>query len=403
MTPEAAREYPIRDAFRKFYPGYAKKHPQLTPAQRRTAECIMKCKTGELGYSVSICEECGRETVHAVSCNNRSCPCCQAPLEKKWEAERNTELIKGIAYYHVVFTVPHELNPLFLANTALLLNLLFGCVRDTLLTLCADPEYMGARPGIVSVLHTWGQKLNFHPHIHVCLSGGGLTPAGKFVETRHKGFFIPEAVIAHMFRGKFLCSLKSLHDSGELAIPCGSRLEDSDEWKAFINRLFEKRWLPFVKETFNGKGNAVKYLARYSYRTAIANSRIVSADEDSVTFRYKDYADGNAEKTMTVGGEEFVGMFLRHVLPSGFHRVRFSGYLTNCKKSRNLKLIHRLRNTEYGGNPFRKMNMAGLILAFYGKDICSCPECSGKIIRLPRGIPLSMLLPHLSTSSPVAD
>lgn len=403
MTSEATNEYPIRDIFRKFYPGYAGRNPHLTPAQRRTAECIMKCKTGELGYNVSICEECGRAAVHAVSCNNRSCPCCQAPLEKKWEAERNTEIIEGIAYYHVVFTVPHELNLLFLANMSLLLNLLFGCVRDTLLTLCADPKYMGATPGIISVLHTWGQKLNFHPHLHVCISGGGLTPAGQFAETRHKGFFIPEAVIASMFSGKFLCALKQLHKDGKLSLPHALDLEDPAKWQAFIDRLFEKRWLPFVKETFNGKGNAVKYLARYSYRTAIANSRIISVDDKSVTFRYRDYADGNAEKTLTVTGDGFVGMFLQHVLPSGFHRTRFSGYLTNCKKSRNLKLIHRLRNTVYSGNPFRRMGTAELILSLYGKDICSCPECSGKMIRLPRGIPLSMLLPHLSTSSPVAD
>ena len=403
MTSEAARGYPIRDIFRKFYPGYAAKHSRLTPAQRRTAECIMKCKTGELGYNVSICEECGKEFVHAVSCNNRSCPCCQAPLEKKWEAERNTELISGIAYYHVVFTVPHELNPLFLANMAPLLGLLFGCVRDTLLTLCSDPKYMGATPGIVSVLHTWGQRLNFHPHVHVCISGGGLTPAGQFVETGHKGFFIPEAVLASMFRGKFLCALKQLHKDGKINFPHGPQLEDPAGWQAFIDRLFEKRWLPFVKETFNGKGNAVKYLARYSYRTAIANSRILSVSDTGVTFRYKDYADGNAEKTLTVKGEDFVGMFLQHVLPSGFHRVRFSGYLTNCKKSKSLKLIHRLRNTVYGGNPFRGMNTAELILSFYGKDICSCPKYSGKMVRLPRGIPLSMLPPHLSTSLPVAD
>ena len=158
-----------------------------------------------------------------------------------------------------------------------------------------------------------------------------------------------------------------------------------------------------MKETFNGKGNAVKYLARYSYRTAIANSRIISVDDKSVTFRYRDYADGNAEKTLTVTGDEFVGMFLQHVLPSGFHRTRFSGYLTNCRKSKNLKLIHQLRNTVYVGSPFRGMNTAELILSLYGRDICSCPECSGKMIRLPRGIPLSMLPSHRKELLPAMD
>lgn len=393
MTSTEIHPYLIREAFRRFYPAYEASHPGLSPEKRRAAECIMKCKTGELGYNVSICKDCGKAFVHAVSCNNRSCPCCQAALEKKWVQERNTELVEGIAYYHVIFTLPHELNPLIKANLKLLLGLLFACVKETLLTLCADTKYMGAKPGILSVLHTWGQRLSFHPHLHVCLSGGGITPAGKFVETRHKGFLIPEPVIAHMFRGKYLCALKRLYDAGKLDLPACPQFRDPDGWKEFINLLFSKQWLPFVKETFNGKGNAIAYLARYSYRTAISNSRIVSVTETEVSFRYKDYADGSAEKTLTVDGEKFIGMFLQHILPGGFSRIRYAGYLTNCAKTRNLKLIHRLRSTVYPGNPYRKMKIAELMKLLYGKDICSCPECSGKLIRLPRGMPLSMLPP----------
>lgn len=393
MTSSESHPYLIRDAFRRFYPAYEASHPGLSSEKRRAANCIMKCKTGELGYNISICEDCERAFVHAVSCNNRSCPCCQSMLEKKWVQERNTELVEGIAYYHVIFTVPHELNPLIQANMTLLLNLLFTCVRDTLLTLCADPKYMGAKPGILSVLHTWGQKLNFHSHLHVCLSGGGLTPAGKFVETRHKGFLIPEPVIADMFRGKYLCGLKKLYNEGKLTLSMSSELVNPDVWKKFINLLFSKRWLPFVKETFNGKGNAIEYLARYSYRTAISNSRIVSVTETDVTFRYKDYADGSADKTLTVDGEKFIEMFLQHILPSGFSRIRYAGYLSNCIKARNLKLIHRLRGTVYPGNPYRKIKMAELMMRLYSRDICSCPECSGKLLRLPRGMPISMLPP----------
>ena len=391
MMNDAASKYPIRDIFRKFYPEFEEGHPALAKEERKAAECIMRCKTGELGYNAGICEECGAPVVHAVSCNNRSCPCCQSPLEKKWEAERNTELIEGISYYHVVFTVPHDLNPLFRPNMALLLNLLFRCVQETLLTLCADLKIMGAKPGIISVLHTWGQKLNFHPHLHLCISGGGITPSGQFVETKHKGFFLPEAVIADMFRGKFLCSLKELYSEGRLDLSGSEHLKEKEEWSRYINKLFAKRWLPFVKETFNGKGNAIRYLARYSYRTAIANSRIVSVSDETVTFRYKDYSDDSTEKTMTVDGAEFIGMFLRHILPSGFHRVRFSGYLTNSRKTANLKLIHRLRNTVYPGNPYRDMNVSALMMALYGKDICRCPECSGKLRSLPRGTPFCRL------------
>lgn len=381
--------YPIRDIFRRFYPDYRKMHPYISAERQNAAEAIMKCKTGELGYNISICEECCHPMIHAVSCNNRSCPCCQATLSKKWEMERNTELIESIAYYHVVFTIPHELNDLIRFNQKELLSLMFRCVHETLITLCADPKFMGAKPGIISVLHTWGQKLSFHPHIHVCISGGGITPAGKFVETQHKGFFIPEAVLASMFRGKFLCTLKEMYDRDALDLSGTASLNEPECWKRFINELFAKHWFPFVKETFNGKGNAVRYLARYSCRTAISNSRIVSVDDEYVAFRYKDYADDSKEKIMKVKGTDFIGMFLQHILPSGFHRFRSSGYLANCTKAKNLKLIHRLRNTIYKGNPYSKMKTAELIMEFYGRDICVCPLCAGKMFHMPRGIPLS--------------
>lgn len=391
MTSDDPR-YPIRDAFQRFFPDYLKLHPGLCREKRKAASDIMKCKTGELGYNVSYCETCGFPSIHAVSCNNRSCPCCQSALAKKWELERNTELIEGIAYYHVVFTVPHELNTLIKANPGSLLGLQFKCVQDTLLTLCADSRFMGAKPGIVSVLHTWGQKLSFHPHIHVCVSGGGLTPAGQFIETRHKGFFLPEAAIADMFRGKFLCALKKLYGKNKLDLSHTRELENPTGWKAFIDRLFGKRWLPFVKETFNGKGNAIRYLARYSFRTAIANSRITEVTDTHVSFLYKDYADKNTEKTLTVKGTDFIGMFLQHILPANFNRVRFSGYLTNCRKTKSLKLIHHLRGTVYLGNPYQKMKTAELIMLLYGKDIFICPECSGRMIKmLPRGMPASGL------------
>lgn len=195
--------YPIRTIFRKFYPEYLESTSYVSHEAQRAAECIMKCKTGELGYTVDVCEECGYPKIYAVSCNNKACPCCQAPLAKKWELERNTELIENISYYHVVFTVPHELNLLIQANEKLLLDLLFRCVTETLLNLCADKKYMGAKPGIISVLHTWGSNLSFHPHIHTCISGGGITVDNRFVETSHRGFFIPDRVIVKSCRGRY--------------------------------------------------------------------------------------------------------------------------------------------------------------------------------------------------------
>ena len=351
----------------------------------------MRCKTGDLGYNASVCDECGNVLIHTVSCNNRSCPCCQAPLEKKWEASRNTELIDGIAYFHVVFTIPHELNQLYELNTKEMTDILFKTVHETLITLCADKKFMGAKPGIVSVLHTWGQKLNLHPHLHICISGGGITPDGKFVETGHKGFFIPQKVISASFMGRFMRELKSLYDTGKMVLPYGSHLDESAKWKSFIDSLYDKQWIPFVKETFNGKGNAIRYLARYSFRTAIANSRIISVSDKDVTFKYKDYADGNKSKLRTVSGTEFIGLFLQHVLPPRLNRMRMSGYLCNCRKTRNLWLIHRLRHSAYNGNPYRSMKIRELMISLFNHDICKCPACSSTMRMLPRGRPIILL------------
>lgn len=380
-------KYPLRDVFQKFGPDYIDSHPGLSTEKQKIIHCIASCKTGLLGYNVSKCEKCGRIEIHSSSCNNRYCSNCQAHLAKKWELERNTELITGIAYYHIVITMPHELNPLILKNEKMLLDLLFTCAHNTLLTLCEDPKHMGGKPGIVSVLHMGGQTLSFHPHLHICISGGGLTPAGKFVTTRHKGFFLPLGPIAKMFRGKYLSVLKTYYTDGKLDLSLVPDLEDADHWQSFIDKLYQKKWLPFVKETFNGKGNAIRYLARYSYRTAIANSRIISVDENTVSFRYKDYADHSREKIMTLTGEEFISRFLYYVLPSNFHRIRFAGYLTNSKKTKNLKLIHKLRGHQYRKNVYRDLTTRQLLIYLYGYDIEVCRECQGHMKPLPGRIP----------------
>ena len=310
---------------------------------------------------------------------------------------RNSELIENCAYYHCIFTVPYELNDLIFENQKLLYNLMFSCASDTLLTLCRDKRHMGATPGIILVLHTWGQQLNFHPHLHCCLSGGGLTDSGQFTESRHKGFLLPVETIGRMFRGKFMDELKSYHDKGLLKFNGNcSGLRNHYIWKDFVDSLYSRDWLPFIKETFNGNGNAITYLARYAYRTAISNSRICSVTDETVSFRYKDYADNNASKIKTVSGAEFIALFLQHILPKGFSRVRFSGFLSNCCKTRKLKLIHRLRGTVFVPNPVKGKSMAELLMLLYNKDICTCPECNGSLIRYPRGRPYSMTVTNCS-------
>lgn len=376
-----AKEYPIRNAFQNFYSDYASKHV-VSKEQVKAASCISLCKTGRLGYTAEECPDCGFKRIHARSCNNRNCPCCQAPQEQKWVTERNSELISGAAYYHVVFTVPHDLNSLMLENPKLLYGLLFSAASDTLITLCRDKKYMGALPGIVSVLHTWGQKLNYHPHLHVMLSGAGLTADGRLVYTKHKGFIIPVKVVGKMFRGKFMFKLKAYHEAGLLSLKgTASRFDDPKQWQALVDKLYTTDWVPFIKETFNGNGNAIKYLARYAYRTAISNSRVSCDDSEDVSVSYKDYADGNKKKVMTVKGTEFIRLFLQHVLPSGVHHVRFSGFLANCKKTKSLTLIGKLLRTPYTGSPTKGKCIQELLSMMYGTDICSCPVCNQKMFQ----------------------
>lgn len=380
--------YPIRDAFQSFFSDYASLH-YVSPEQAKAARCISECKTGALGYNISLCESCEHIEIHACSCNNRNCPCCQSPQEQKWIMARNSELIKNCAYYHCIFTVPYELNDLIFENQKLLYNLMFSCASDTLLTLCRNKQYMGATPGIILVLHTWGQQLNFHPHIHCCLSGGGLTESGQFIESRHKGFLLPVKAIGKMFRTKFLKKLKSYYEQNQLSFSGNcTKLHNCYYWKDLMDSMYSKDWCPFIKETFNGNGNAISYLARYAYRTAISNSRITSVTENSVSFLYKDYADNNKTKTKTVSGSEFIRLFLQHILPKGFSRVRFSGFLCNCCKTEKLKLIHKLRGTTFMGNPVKNKSMAELLMLLFNRDICTCLKCKGKVIQYPRGKPL---------------
>lgn len=367
-------DYPIRTIFRKFIPSYLDRYDPSTE-QIKAANLIAKCKTGELGYNVSKCDNCGNTVIHTCSCKNRNCPSCQYPQEKKWIMERQAELVEGLAYYHVIFTIPHELNPLVYANQKLLYKVLSNAASETLLELCENKKYMGAKPGIISVLHTWGQKLNFHPHLHMILSGGGLDKYGQFVETRHKGFIIPTQVLSIVFRGKFMSELRELYSDGKLVFPDScKRLSNPKRWSYYVNQLYKKQWCPFIKETFNGKGNAIEYLARYSYRTAISNSRIIQITDDTVTFSYKDYADENKTKYMTVTGAEFIHLFLQHVLPKGYHRVCFSGYLSNRNRTKNMHHICRLRGKVYE-TPLKGLNTAELMFALFQINISVCSKC----------------------------
>ena len=265
------------------YQDYCSSGHFQSDTQRKASMAILNCKSGRLGVNISLCPDCGHLEFHNNSCRNRNCPSCQAVNKEIWVDKRRAEVIDS-PYFHVVFTLPHELNPLLYGNQQLLYGFFHRCCAETLLELSSDKKYLGATPGIIQVLHTWNQELNYHVHMHCIISGGGITPDRKIRKVKNS-FFIRVEVLRDKFKGKFLAGLDSLYKSGSLTCPAScEKLRNPYEWSEFRNALYEKDWCPYIKETFNGFGNAIEYLGRYTHKIAISNSRIVSVDEQQATF-----------------------------------------------------------------------------------------------------------------------
>ena len=364
----------IQDIWQNSYADYCQSGHFQSQEQRKASRAILACKSGRLGINVSECSECRHMEFHKNSCRNRNCPICQAVRKELWVDQRRAEVI-GSPYFHVVFTLPHELNPLLFCNQKLLYGLLHKCCAQTLLELSADKKYLGAQPGIIQVLHTWNQELGYHVHMHCIISGAGLTPDRRIRSASAK-FFIPVRVLRDKFKGKYLSLLDACYQKGELVFSSScSTLQDPCVWKAFKNSLYEKDWCPYIKETFNGFGNAIEYLGRYTHRVAISNNRILSVTETEVTFSARGKKPGDPKREITISHEEFIRRFLMHVLPAGFQKIRYYGFLNNRMKSRNLKIIFRIQ----GGQRFRQryagLSMAELLKAVWNVDLSICPEC----------------------------
>jgi hypothetical protein len=364
----------IQELIHLSYDGYCC-HYNPSDVQHKAALSIMNCKSGRLGCNLSVCDDCGHSEIHNNSCRNRNCPCCQAVLKELWIDARKAEVIDS-PYFHVVFTLPAELNPLIYANQARLYSLMHRCSSETLLELSADKKYLGATPGIIQVLHTWGQALNFHPHIHCIITGAGLTKTRQLRKSRKK-FFLPVKVLGKVFRGKFLDCLQLLYKGDKLHFPGSCQnLNNSYAWNEFRDSLYHKDWIPYIKETFNGFGNAIDYLGRYTHRVAISNSRITSVTDTQVTFTAKDYKTGE-QKDVTLSHVEFLRSFLMHVLPSGFQKIRYYGFLNNRSKKINLKLIVKLTGKALFQSKFISMSHEELLQTLWGINVHLCPECGG--------------------------
>ena len=288
------------------------------------------------------CPQCGYQTISYNSCRNRHCPKCQTAARDKWLAARQQELL-AVGYFHVVFTLPQELSALALQNKEAVYSLLFRASAETLLEVAADPKHLGAEIGFLSVLHTWGQNLLHHPHVHCVIPAGGLSrDHSRWVHPK-PGFFLPVRVLSRVFRGKFIAGLKRLFRSGKLIFAGNLKpLAERKAFYAFLRPLFRKDWVVYAKRPFGGPDHVLHYLARYTHRVAISNHRLIAFENDQVTFRWKDYAHRNKKRKMTVSADEFLRRFLLHVLPRGFVRIRFFGFLANRRRADLLPLCRHL-------------------------------------------------------------
>jgi len=304
---------------------------------------IRACRTAALGGHVEQCDQCGHCAISYNSCRNRSCPKCQAAARAKWLAEREAELLPVEEYFHVVFTLPQQIAVLALQNARRIYSILFHAVAETLLTIAADPKHLGAAIGFLAVLHTWGQNLHLHPHIHCVVPGGGISPDhSRWIPCR-KSFFLPVRVLSRLFRKKFLIHLRKAFQKGKLQFEGELKsLAQPAAFEELCQQAGRIEWVVYAKRPFGGPEQVLKYLARYTHRVAISNRRLISMADGRVTFEWKDYAGGNQTKTMTLEAVEFIRRFLLHVLPSGFVHIRHFGFLANRKRKKELALCRSL-------------------------------------------------------------
>ena len=333
----------VADIFRRYGTAYRETHgASLCAAQRRVMRAIELCRTAALGGHVERCDRCDHQRICYNSCRDRHCPKCQSLVRAQWLEDRRSELL-DTQYFHVVFTVPQPIAAIALQNKETVYNILFRAAAETLRTIAADPEHLGAQIGFFAVLHTWGQVLSIHPHLHCVVPGGGISPDGTRWISCRPNYLLPVPVLAPLFRRLFLDYLRQAFDAGDLQF--FSSLEPLRIRDAFLRHIApcrEKDWVVYAKRPFAGPEEVLKYVARYTHRVAISNNRLLDINDGKVQFRWKDYRDSDRHKTMTLGANEFIRRFLLHVLPDGFQRIRYFGFLANRYRAEKLALCRQL-------------------------------------------------------------
>jgi hypothetical protein len=365
----------VADIFRSHGPAWRKAHAgHVSLNQFKVMSAVENCRTAALGGHVARCEDCAYTTIAYNSCRNRHCPKCQSAAAKDWLAAREADLLP-VPYYHVVFTLPAAIADIAYQNKAMIYDILFKASAETLVTIAADPKHLGARVGITSVLHTWGSAMTHHPHVHMIVPGGGISLDGKSWISCRPGFFLPVRVLSRLFRRLFLEKLLAAHQTNRLKFfGDHSALADAQAFAAYLAPLRRAEWVVYAKRPFGGPQTVLAYLSHYTYRVAIANSRLIACDRSGVTFRWKDYrADGrDRQKVMTLSTGEFIRRFLIHVLPQGLHRIRHYGLLASGTRADN---IARARELLAVSN-----SQAEPTAAAADQTKPSCPCCGGRMI-----------------------
>ena len=379
----------VAEVVRSYGQAYRERYTP-SPAQNRVLRAVVQCRTGVLGGHVQECDHCGERQISYNSCRNRHCPKCQGSQTAQWLEAQQPHLLP-VPYFHVVFTLPQVLAPLALQNPRVIYGLLFQAASRTLLEVAANPRHLGAKIGFLAVLHTWGQNLHHHPHVHCVVPAGGLSPDGSRWVSSSPHFFLPVRVLSRLFRGKFLALLREAFDHGRLRFH-GS-IEPLAKRPAFLRLVSEARgteWVVFAKAPFGGPDTVLKYLARYTHRVAISNHRLESMEEGRVSFRYKDYARGRRLRTLRLEATEFIRRFLLHALPKGLVRIRRYGLMANAQREQRLALCRELLGSgERTMVPVKDVPAGpSTEITPYEPGAYRCPNCEEGLMR-----PVQALIP----------
>lgn len=369
----------VADIFRRFGPTYRQTHADsLCRGQLRAMSAIELCRTAALGGHVEQCDACGHQRISYNSCRNRHCPKCQSLARAQWLEDRQAELLTDVEYFHVVFTVPEPIAAIAFQNKKALYDILFHASAETLRTIAADSQHLGAEIGFLTILHTWGQNLMHHPHVHCVVPGGGISPDGEHWVACRAGFFLPVRVLSRLFRRLFLEQLHKAFNAGELHFY--SQLEPLRDAKAFAVYLapaVDAEWVVYAKPPFGSAEHVLRYLGRYTHRVAISNNRLLSLADGQVAFLWKDYKHRASKKTMTLQADEFLRRFLLHVLPDGFKHIRSYGFLANRCRESKLATCRQLLGTPAAAveEPSDREDYRDRYERLTGKSLRDCPLC----------------------------